>query len=144
MAYYKSLNMPIVIKETSAKPYLTGDSDKKEVHFTVGDKKAYRIETDVERRTAECNFNNPRIATNTADFFDGLFSRDDSKEIDIVKLKDNISYGRKDDSWYYFTSPTPGKIILSALRITCSSFVTTAFAPINSRLLTNENKLPTP
>ena len=89
LAYYKSLNMPIVVKGTSAKPYLTGDSDKKEVHFTIGDKKAYRIETDIEKRTAECNFNNPRIATNTADFFDSLFSRDDSKEIDIVKLFDD-------------------------------------------------------
>ena len=86
LAYYKSLKKPIIIKKTSAKPYLTGDPAKKEVHFTVGDKKAYRIETDVNKRTAECNFNNPRIATNTADFFDNLFNKEDSIEIDLIKL----------------------------------------------------------
>ena len=36
----------------------------------------------------------------------------DAKEIDrveIVKLKTDISYGKVDDKWYYFTSPTPGR-----------------------------------
>ena len=28
--------------------------------------------------------------------------------INIVELKDNISYGYKDKKWYYFTTPTPG------------------------------------
>jgi len=30
-------------------------------------------------------------------------------KVDLVKLSDNISYGRKEDRWYYFTKPTPGK-----------------------------------
>lgn len=30
-------------------------------------------------------------------------------QVDITILKDNISYGRKDDKWYYFATPTPGK-----------------------------------
>ena len=30
-------------------------------------------------------------------------------EVQIVPLKNNISYGLKDDKWYYFVSPTPGK-----------------------------------
>lgn len=29
-------------------------------------------------------------------------------KVEILLLKDNISYGRKDDKWYYFTKPTPG------------------------------------
>ena len=28
--------------------------------------------------------------------------------IKIVNLSENISYGKKDDKWYYYTSPTPG------------------------------------
>jgi len=28
--------------------------------------------------------------------------------VELVILKDNISYGKKDDKWYYFTKPTPG------------------------------------
>ena len=86
LAYYKSQGKPIFVKKTPARPYLTNDPEKKEVHFTVGDEKAYRIETDVEKRTAECNFNNPVLASDTALFFDSLFKRADTEEIDIIKL----------------------------------------------------------
>lgn len=30
-------------------------------------------------------------------------------EVEVVKLDDNISYGRKDNKWLYFMMPTPGK-----------------------------------
>lgn len=29
-------------------------------------------------------------------------------KVEIVFLDDNISYGKKEDKWYYFTNPTPG------------------------------------
>lgn len=89
LAYYKAKKMPIVIKETKARPYLTNDQEKKEVHFTVGDYSAYRIETDIENRTAECNFNNPIIAKQTADFFDKIFNQPNSTEINLEKLFDD-------------------------------------------------------
>ena len=28
--------------------------------------------------------------------------------VDVIKLKDNMSYGKVDDKWYYFNIPTPG------------------------------------
>lgn len=31
-------------------------------------------------------------------------------KVEIVTLYDNVSYGRKDGKWYYFTEPTPGRI----------------------------------
>lgn len=31
-------------------------------------------------------------------------------KIKVIELPENISYGKKDDTWYYFTTPTPGKI----------------------------------
>lgn len=31
-------------------------------------------------------------------------------KVDLVSLPDNISYGKKNDEWYYFTKPTPGNI----------------------------------
>ena len=31
-------------------------------------------------------------------------------KVEIVELYDNISYGIKDNKWYYFTKPTPGTI----------------------------------
>lgn len=86
LAYYVAQGKPVEIKLTKARPYRTGDQQKKEVHFTIGDENAYRIETDIEQRTAECNFNNPDLAKVTADFFDGLFNRDDAEILDVVKL----------------------------------------------------------
>lgn len=31
-------------------------------------------------------------------------------QVEVVELLDNISYGKKENKWYYFTSPTPGKV----------------------------------
>ncbi|WP_418869325.1 hypothetical protein [Segatella hominis] len=86
LAYYKEKGYPIIVKESKAHPYLTSDPDKKEIHFTVADEKAYRIETDIEKRTAECNFNNPILAQGMTTFFEGLFAREDTKEIDLINL----------------------------------------------------------
>lgn len=86
LAYYKSQGKPVIVKTTPSRPYRTEDPEKKEVHFTVGDEQSYRIETDIEKRTAECNFNNPELAKSTADFFDMLFSREDAKEVNLLKL----------------------------------------------------------
>lgn len=30
--------------------------------------------------------------------------------INVIKLPDNVSYGIKENKWYYFTTPTPGKV----------------------------------
>lgn len=86
LAYYISIDKDVHIKSTPAHPYLVGDQDKKEVHFAIGDKKAYRIETDIVQRSANCNFNNPAVAEGMADFFDSLFERDDAQEVDITNL----------------------------------------------------------
>ena len=32
------------------------------------------------------------------------------EELPLQILKDNVSYGLKDDKWYYFITPTPGKV----------------------------------
>ena len=34
--------------------------------------------------------------------------KDIINKIKIIDLPENISYGKKDDTWYYFTTPTPG------------------------------------
>lgn len=86
LAYYIAQGKNILIKETKAKPYRTNDSEKKEIHFTVGDYISYRIETDIEKRTAECNFNSPEVARGITDFFDGLFDAEESKNIDVKGL----------------------------------------------------------
>lgn len=34
--------------------------------------------------------------------------KDIFEKLELVKLIDNVSYGKKGDKWYYFTKPTPG------------------------------------
>lgn len=86
LAYYSSDGYDIQIKTTLAHPFLSKDPKKKEVHFTVADENGYRIETDIEKRTAECNFNNPVLSKGLADFFDKIFNDKESKSIDLNKL----------------------------------------------------------
>lgn len=86
LAYYTSEGKDIRIKKTLVKPYLNKDADKKEVHFTVADETGYRIETDIEKRTAECNFNNPVMAKSTAKFFDQMFAQSYSTDVDLTDV----------------------------------------------------------
>lgn len=85
LAYYISDHKDIIIKETTAKPYFASDIEKKPLHFTIGDKQSYRIETDIEKKTAECNFNNPELAKIYADFFDELFGQS-NQVIDVNQI----------------------------------------------------------
>lgn len=87
LAYYKSIGKDIIIKTTTAKPYLKADEEQKEVHFTIGDKKSYRIETDINKRTAECSMDNAPVASMAAEFFDELFKDDkNTNEINLLNL----------------------------------------------------------
>lgn len=86
LAFYVSEGYDIQVKRTSAHPFLSKDPEKKEVHFTVSDEKGYRIETNIEERTAECNFNNPLLARGIAGFFDRIFDNPESVSIDINSL----------------------------------------------------------
>ena len=80
LAYYASLeNIDIRLHTTKIKPYLIKDPQRKPVHFTVGDANAYRIETDIEKRTANCNFNNPEGAKKLIAFFDQIERIQDGK-----------------------------------------------------------------
>lgn len=86
LAYYASELKPISVKTTSVKPYLANDAEKKPIHFTIGDEISYRIETNTEERTAECNFNNPIVAKGTAEFFDKLFNQAESVTVNLTEL----------------------------------------------------------
>ena len=86
MAYYKSKGKDIVVKTTTAKPYFASDTEQNEIHFTIGDKKSYRIETDIDKRTAECSMNNPDTAQMSADFFDSMFADEATREVNLLKL----------------------------------------------------------
>lgn len=86
LAYFKSIGKDIIVKKTNAKPYRKSDPEQKEIHFTIGDDKAYRIETDIYERKAEGSMNLPKVAIPMVEFFDDLFNSDLSSEIDILSL----------------------------------------------------------
>ena len=92
LAYYKSEGKPVYLKETTARPYYTNDESKKEVHFTIADSKGFRIETDTQKRTARCNFNNPDEAAGVIKFFDEEFEKEYAKEINLTEL---FGYGNQ-------------------------------------------------
>lgn len=82
LAYYIELGKDIHIYNTGAHPYLVSDPLKNEIHFTIGDECSYRVETDIVKKTAKCNFNNPEAAANLIDFFDKIIANNDhSSEI---------------------------------------------------------------
>ena len=81
--YYITDGKQVKIYKTDAKPYLTNDPEKKEVHFTIGDDIAYRLETDIERRTAVGNFNSPERAKSLIDFFEKI-----KESAQVVNLQD--------------------------------------------------------
>lgn len=83
LAYYAQEGKPIKIKKTKVKPYRTGDSDKNGIHFTVGDSKSYRVETNTKERTAGGNFNSSAVAEVYESFFKKIFNRSDSIDIDL-------------------------------------------------------------
>lgn len=86
LAYYKHLGRAITVKTTTVFPYLTDDEDQKEIHFTIGDDKAYRIETNIESRTAECCMNGPEVSNMTVEFYDKMFNDENAVEVDILRM----------------------------------------------------------
>ncbi len=80
LAYYIELGKDIHIYRTGAQPYLVSDPFKNEIHFTIGDECSYRVETDIVKKAAKCNFNNPEAAANLIDFFDKIIANPDLSE----------------------------------------------------------------
>lgn len=74
----------IHIKSTSKKFHYTDDPAKNEVHFTVADDRAYRIETNIKERAATCNYNNSVMAGALITIFDNAFS--EATPIDLATI----------------------------------------------------------
>jgi hypothetical protein len=86
LTYYISDGKDIQIKKCSRTIYRSGDPEKKEIHFTIADDRAYRIETDTVQRTADVNYNSPALAKMYAEFFDKVFTDDSSEVVDLLSL----------------------------------------------------------
>lgn len=84
LAYYASEKKDVTVKMTEVSATL---GENRQVHFAIADDIAYRLETNVQERTALCNFNNATVAKKLISVFDTIFTSDEySHTIDLIKL----------------------------------------------------------
>lgn len=89
LAYYIMNGKDIIIKRTNVQPYLKSDANQNPIHFSVGDSNAYRVETDIENRVAECSMNNPAQAEKFIQYFDAIFESEKCEDFNIVNIYDS-------------------------------------------------------
>jgi hypothetical protein len=77
--FYKNKNL-VSIK---THPYELTISSGQKIHFSVGDNKMYRLETDVDKYLAEGNFGDASTAKFLSDKFDEIFNKNESQEINL-------------------------------------------------------------
>jgi hypothetical protein len=83
LAYYQSLGeYHILIKSTTTQ---IAYKDKS-AHLAIGDRCSYRIETDIEKRTAICNMADSDYSEKLVSFFDTVFNDPANLVIDLVKI----------------------------------------------------------
>lgn len=82
--HYISEKKKVKVKKTEVTAHL---GDNGQVHFAIADDVAYRLETDVVERTAQCNFNDSTIATKLVSAFDQIFNSEEySHDIPLMNL----------------------------------------------------------
>lgn len=86
LAYYQANGHNIILKYTTKELYFKGDKEKIPVHLAVGDQESFRLETNIEKRTAICNMHNPEIARGYISVFDDIFNGNDSTPIDLAEI----------------------------------------------------------
>ena len=83
LAYYQSLGENhIYIKTTKNQVLYKGEV----AHLAIGDHRSYRIETDIEKRTAICNMSSPEYSEKLVSIFDDLFNDEDNLIVDLVRI----------------------------------------------------------
>ena len=83
LAYYQSLGeYHILIKSTTTQ---IAYKDKS-AHLAIGDRCSYRIETDIEKRTAICNMADSDYSEKLVSFFFTVFNDPANLVIDLVKI----------------------------------------------------------
>lgn len=90
LSYYQYAGKPVVVKRTNSYPYRSEDPSQKPVHFTIADRDGYRLETDIEERSAQCSVNDPNVAKALAGVFEGVFNDKNSEEINFVEYFNDV------------------------------------------------------
>lgn len=86
LAYYTREGKDVKVLLTKAVPYITEEGERKPVHFTVADDKAYRLEIDIVSMSAICDFNNPEVARRYSAFFDRVLAETKPQTLNLLDL----------------------------------------------------------
>jgi len=82
LRFYKNLNLNVEVKYHPFE--VISPTTEKEIHFTVGDDKMYRIENDVEKYLAYGSFNDNDQAIKLKDLFEDIFEDEQSELIHLL------------------------------------------------------------
>jgi len=77
-SFFKNLKgkSNVTVKRSEEKFFAKDEeNEQKQLHFCVGDDKMYRLEYDIAKRKAICNFNNPEIVQTLRKVFDKIFPK---------------------------------------------------------------------
>lgn len=83
-AYFFNPNQ-VEIRQTDKK--VTNSANNQNIHFTVGDKKMFRLEEDTVKYFAKCSFNSPEISSILISSFDALFLSAVNKPVSVASLQ---------------------------------------------------------
>lgn len=90
LAYYQSeKENSVKIRTTDSKPYIIIRNEKQYVHLAIGDAKFYRLETDIDARTAICNTTDSETAFKYRQFFDKIWEKSSNKDLELSSIFDN-------------------------------------------------------
>lgn len=70
----------ICVKKTSRAFYIGTDEQKTHIHFTIGDNTIYRLETNITKREAKCNFSDEKFTSILNQRYTELFDNSETVE----------------------------------------------------------------
>lgn len=84
--YLSTIGKDVCVRTTDEHPYISNEEGRIEVHFSIGDSQSFRIEQNIEKRTAVCNMNGQKQAKDLVELFDNIFENYYLEEVDLKGL----------------------------------------------------------
>ena len=75
LAYFQAKKKNVIVKKTNEKLFIPSPEGDREIHFTVVDRKSYRIEIDIVNRKSICNMNDTQMGEKLTSLFDPMFDK---------------------------------------------------------------------
>ena len=86
LAFYSAQNYDVSVMNTSMTVKISIHDKETPAHFAVADHLAYRLEVDIEKRTAICNMKDETLSRKLVEIFTQISSDPQTKTVDLVNL----------------------------------------------------------